>query len=283
MKTLKVILFWASTIIFFSCGKKGEVLPAKIDPANASQLSQVIIMPSGSERANGNSPSSSTDSQAPRVISGVTSVISSNGGTVPLSFTYQNVNGNLAGCYVQIEGADTYYTVPYPSTSGSSGRLSLPITLPTNLIAGKFRVRFSVYDRAGRVSVYQIVEVNVLELGTGALQISLSWDTPTDQDLYVTDPTGTIIYFGNKTSPSGGELDRDDLDGYGPENIFWLTNTPDGTYSVRVRDYNRTSTPNNCYVTINTPNKNKTYNVTTQSGRTVDVVTFTKTGENYSF
>lgn len=267
----------------FSCSKGGDPTPAKIDPANASQLSRVIIMPSGAVSNNGSTPSSTTSTQTPTVISGVSSVISSNGGTVPLSFTYQNVNGNLAGCYVQIEGADSYYNVPYTSTSGSSGRLSVPITLPTNLIAGTFKVRFSVYDQAGRISSYQTVEVNVLELGTGALQISLSWDTYTDQDLYVTDPTGTSINYRNTTSSSGGQLDRDDTDGFGPENIFWLSNAPDGQYNVKVDDYRSSSTLNTCYVTINTPSANKTYTVTTRYGSTANVVTFTKSGNTYTF
>jgi hypothetical protein len=72
----------------------------------------------------------------------------------------------------------------------------------------------------------------------GVLQIGLSWSNGgTDIDLYVTDPTGTTIYYVNPSSSSGGFLDRDDTDGFGPENIFWNGNYPDGTYSVSVNYY----------------------------------------------
>ncbi len=269
-------------LVFQSC-KKEDPVPEFVDPADVNLLSKVLIMPSGSERQNGNTPSSTGGSQAPVIFSNVTTVISSNGGTVPLSISYQNVTGNLAGCYVQVEGSNTYYKVPFNTTSYSSGRLSIPIGLPTNVTEGYFYVIISVYDATGRISNRQRVTVNVLRLGTGAIQISLSWDTPTDQDLWVTDPTGTKIYYRNKYSSSGGQLDRDDLDGYGPENIFWLSNAPDGQYNVKVNDYEYSSSTNNYYVTISTPTKTKTFSGTTIRGSTANVVTFTKSGDNYSF
>ena len=67
----------------------------------------------------------------------------------------------------------------------------------------------------------------------GVLQIGLSWNTNnTDIDLFVTDPSGITISWQNPSSGSGGFLDRDDVDGFGPENIFWNGNYPDGIYVV---------------------------------------------------
>jgi hypothetical protein len=286
MKTVfyRFVIFSFALLGLGSCTKTIDIqLPEFIDPANSSQLSKVLIMPSGAVIKDGGSPASSGGTQAPTVVSNITTVISSNGGTVPLSFTYQNVTGNLGGCYVQVEGADTFYNLPYTATSGATGRLSVPIGLPTNVIEGRFYVIFSVYDTSGRISNRQRVLITVLRLGTGAIQISLSWDTATDQDLWVTDPSGTLIYYGNKTSRNtGGALDRDDVDGYGPENIFW-ENAPDGKYTVQVNDYSGRSIVNNYYVTINTPSKTKTFTGTTSYGSTANIVVFNKKGNTYDF
>ena len=79
------------------------------------------------------------------------------------------------------------------------------------------------------------VVVTLQALGGGDVQVTLTWNTPTDQDLHVIDPSNTRIYFNNRTSPTGGTLDFDDTDGFGPENIFWATGTaPAGRYKVQV-------------------------------------------------
>lgn len=70
---------------------------------------------------------------------------------------------------------------------------------------------------------------------TGVLHFALSWNTSrTDIDLYVTDPSGQTIYYANPSSTTGGYLDRDDTDGFGPENIYWTNNIPEGVYHVSV-------------------------------------------------
>jgi hypothetical protein len=185
---------------------------------------------------------------------------------------------------VQVEGASSYFRVPYTGSANPSGQISLPLDIPTNVDQGRFCLLFSVYDQNNRVSNQTRVCAEVIRLGTGALQISLSWNTATDQDLHVTDPSGTEIFYGRDTSvATGGKLDRDDLDGFGPENIFWLSNAPEGNYIVQVHDFERTSTPNTCYVTVTSPGKSKAFTVTTQRGGTVNVVTIRKSGTNYDY
>ena len=84
-----------------------------------------------------------------------------------------------------------------------------------------------------------------LQYGYGAIQITLTWDNTADLDLYVTDPTGETIYYVNPTSASGGQLDVDDIDGYGPENIFWTAGTVlSGNYSVEVNHFSGASPTN---------------------------------------
>jgi len=74
--------------------------------------------------------------------------------------------------------------------------------------------------------------------GTGDVVVTLTWGTSADLDLYVTDPAGEQIWYRHKQSSSGGELDVDDTNGFGPENIFWPTGgAPNGDYAVVVKHY----------------------------------------------
>jgi hypothetical protein len=254
---------------------------ALVNPADANQLSGVIVIP-GAGSLQGNPPPPSNTADAPLVTGELSNQIGSNGSTVQLPFTYQTTS-NLAGIYVQIVGASRYWTVPYSGQSGTNGRAIIPLILPTNLDQGTFRVAYCVYSLSGRVSNVSTTTVQVLRLGTGALQISLTWDTATDIDLWVTDPTNTKIYFLNRTSPSGGQLDRDDVDGYGPENVFWLQNAPDGYYTVEV-NYYAGSVVTRYTVTVNAPGNSRIFNGTLNTrGQTHLVTCFTKRGTNYTF
>lgn len=74
--------------------------------------------------------------------------------------------------------------------------------------------------------------------GGGDIQITLTWDTAADLDLWVIDPNGEQIGYKNKVARSNGQLDVDDQDGHGPENIFWPPGqAPSGQYEVRVHHY----------------------------------------------
>ncbi len=75
-------------------------------------------------------------------------------------------------------------------------------------------------------------------LGTGDLQVTLTWDTDeTDVDLWVQEPTGEWVYYGDEEGPTA-ELDVDDVDGYGPENIFVpFGGASAGVYKVYITYY----------------------------------------------
>lgn len=65
------------------------------------------------------------------------------------------------------------------------------------------------------------------------LQVILYWDTAqTDVDLHVREPDGTVVNYMRKEGASGGRLDRDDTDGYGPE-IYSLGSAPTGDYVIK--------------------------------------------------
>ncbi len=81
-------------------------------------------------------------------------------------------------------------------------------------------------------------------LGTGEVQVTLSWNNQSDMDLYVIEPNGETIDYTARQSSTGGELDVDSnaiCDGSnvsGVENIFWPDNgAPLGSYTVGVKQY----------------------------------------------
>jgi hypothetical protein len=80
-------------------------------------------------------------------------------------------------------------------------------------------------------------------VGGGMLRITMTWSRGGDMDLHVVTPAGREIYYAN-TSADGGFLDRDDTIGTGPENVFWSSNAPSGTYLVCAVPYNISGSTN---------------------------------------
>jgi hypothetical protein len=85
-------------------------------------------------------------------------------------------------------------------------------------------------------------------LGTGDIQVTLRWASTDDLDLYVTDPNGQTVYFGNRQIPSGGQLDVDANAACSGstqtpiENVFWPAGqAPQGNYTVEVDLWSRCS------------------------------------------
>lgn len=82
-------------------------------------------------------------------------------------------------------------------------------------------------------------------LGTGDLQVTLTWNTgfggcepnptgATDVDLYAIEPSGTVVYWANQIGDTA-TLVVDNMDGCGPENIFVpFGGAAPGTYQVIV-------------------------------------------------
>ena len=157
----------------------GGISPDLVDPENADVLSSVIILPDNTQTFQGNPPSPTNSATAPTISSGVSRLTSSNGSTVQIPFSY-NTLANISGCYLYINGARDYFYLPYTAQSSTSGTLSIPIGIPTNVTAGQFCTIICIIDSRGEIS--NIIEtcVDVLELGSGVLQISLAWDNTAD-------------------------------------------------------------------------------------------------------
>lgn len=79
------------------------------------------------------------------------------------------------------------------------------------------------------------IKMKAVKVGSGKIQITLTWNTEADVDLYLVEPDGhTITYFNDTSNAGDGFLDVDDTDGFGPENIFFEEDIPAGEYKVQV-------------------------------------------------
>jgi hypothetical protein len=79
-------------------------------------------------------------------------------------------------------------------------------------------------------------------LGTGDVQVTLTWEGTADLDLHIIDPAGEDICWWNSSPASGGEQDWDDwcnpVSHGGPENIYWpYKEAPSGEYIVFIDYY----------------------------------------------
>lgn len=105
-------------------------------------------------------------------------------------------------------------------------------------------MRIAAIDGAGRISSPVQRLLNVVPLGQGDVEVAMQMNLATDLDLYVTDPSGSTVYYGNRTIASHGQLDLDANAGCGgnmgvqAEHVFWPRGqAPAGNYTVRVAHY----------------------------------------------
>lgn len=81
-------------------------------------------------------------------------------------------------------------------------------------------------------------------VGIGYLSCTLTWSRDGDGDIVVRTANNKVISYINPNISSAtdfGQLDVDDKDGTGPENIFWSNSSvspPNGTYYVCFSQYN---------------------------------------------
>ena len=136
-------------------------------------------------------------------------------------------------------GIDGYYELRLPNAQTSAVvLLQFPQVIPLR----ELELLFAVADPSGVIGPYVPLSTTVTSVGTGDVQVTLSWDADSDVDVHVIDPAGEEIFYGHRRSASGGELDLDsnagcEIDRIRNENITWpLGRAPRGQYTVRV-DY----------------------------------------------
>jgi uncharacterized protein YfaP (DUF2135 family) len=94
----------------------------------------------------------------------------------------------------------------------------------------------------------------VTRVGTGDVQVSVSWNSPADVDLHVVDPFTEEIYWESRTAESNGELDLDSnaacrSDRTRNEHVVWPAGkAPTGTYAVRLDQWSACGAASTDYV-----------------------------------
>ncbi len=84
----------------------------------------------------------------------------------------------------------------------------------------------------------------------GNIQITAAWQTASDIDLHVIEPTGAELYYAQRSSASGGVLDHDAnaacrIAPPTVENVYWnAPQPPSGTYQIRLVAYDMCGVPN---------------------------------------
>jgi Putative metal-binding motif len=121
---------------------------------------------------------------------------------------------------------------------------------------------------------------------SGQIQITLSWNTAADIDLYVSDPTGAQLSYMERQVASGGVLDHDARGACAPdtmsqgtiENVYWSSpNPPRGQYTVELHNYSACGGGSVTPATVSVSVGGRVvgvYNVSLAEQQRVGVVTF---------
>lgn len=156
--------------------------------------------------------------------------------------------------YIGVENTSGYYEVVPESSGQQHYSCVIIINQDLNLEDDEtFIIWGALTDGNDNISETWEKEVSIHNVGTGQLQVSLSFSNDKDIDLHLVEPNGAHIYYGHRTSSNGGELDLDSnpgcsIDGINNENITYGEDAyiEPGTYKVYAVMYS------NCDATIAT-------------------------------
>lgn len=158
--------------------------------------------------------------------------------------------------YYELDGvtASASHRSPAVSAQGGTTSATIILTIAQTPPSNTFTIRTAAGADANSVGQYATTGVSLVTVGTGDVQVSISWDAATDVDLHVVEPSGEEVYYGHPQSATGGELDLDSnagcqIDNKDNENITWPTGqAPHGTYIVRVDYYDACAVAQTHYV-----------------------------------
>jgi hypothetical protein len=134
------------------------------------------------------------------------------------------------------------FTPPAPALAASS-------IAPPKLKSGQQGPALTGTGQAGSGEGFGVAKfghggerINNVDVKVGNPQFTLIWDSTADLDLHVLEPGGSHLYWESRRGVRGGELDVDDIDGFGPENVYWgggldKGNGPPGAYKWFVHYY----------------------------------------------
>ncbi|MDH4042953.1 MAG: hypothetical protein OEW06_00695 [Gemmatimonadota bacterium] len=126
-------------------------------------------------------------------------------------------------------------TLTSPKTSAK-----IVVTLDPGTPGGPLQMFVAAGKSPTEYGPYVTRLLSVMRVGSGDVQVSVAWNSAADVDLHVVDPDGDEIYWEDRQSASGGELDLDSnaacsSDQPRNENTVWpVGQAPNGTYIVRL-------------------------------------------------
>jgi hypothetical protein len=150
------------------------------------------------------------------------------------------------GFWIVVSGLPNVATPEDPSFAATA-------TFSSGIVPGKYTLVVHGVDAQGRFGAESTQILTALpspSTPTGDLVITLKWDTESDMDLHVVDPSGVEIFHGAMSDQpppfapqaeagSYGHLDWDSnancvIDGKREESVSWPNPPPAGRYIVRV-------------------------------------------------
>jgi uncharacterized protein YfaP (DUF2135 family) len=161
---------------------------------------------------------------------------------------------------VVVPDVNDYWELTLPAATTSAQIL---IVFSQDIPKTQFAMQLSGANGSGSFGTEQSNLVSVISVGTGDVQVNVTWDSKADVDLHVVDPAGGEAYWAGRTTATGGQLDLDSnagcsTDGPRAENIYWASGiiAPKGEYVVRVDHWSACSAVRTNYVvTVNVRGK----------------------------
>jgi len=168
------------------------------------------------------------------------------------------------GYWIVVAGVPSISTPLDPSFSATG-------VFSTGIVPGNYTLVVRAVDASGNFGLparqILIAEANQTNPpAAGDLVVTLTWDTESNLDLHVVDPTGAEIYWGDQSpmpaqsfdavdGGSYGYIDYDSnancvIDGLRREDAIWPRPPPPGNYTVRVDTASLCGQPN-AYWTVN--------------------------------
>ena len=156
------------------------------------------------------------------------------------------VEADATHALIGVSGESGYWSVPVDE----NGAFSATILVGQEVANDTMTLLVGAQNAAAWIGPVSELSLRVQSVGTGDLQVSLSWDALADVDLHLIEPTGSEIWYGHRNSfMTGGQLDLDSnpacsIDGVNNENITYGDSTPTaGHYIVRVDLYEACDEP----------------------------------------
>jgi hypothetical protein len=281
------------TLVFQRIEEEDLPEPA-MEITDAASLSSALDIEEA-ERKSGNIPYPSTGNGVYGKTLDVqtTSVIVTPNSEFDMVLTADAAEGFL---FIKLDGTNEYFQVPinkilsggrtkyvtcspsikFTNVKGFAEPLDVPATVQTFTMPLQSNQTVD-FSNLSFWSPPKRVTFKAIPTGTGSITVTLTWDKDnSDVDLWLIEPDGNQIDYVYSSSSTGGYLDYDNTDGFGPENIFYDGDSSplSGKYEVKVHYYGDYGAgPVNYNVVVQNGSSVNTYRGSLSTEDEVDLVT----------